>query len=123
MLINLSNHPSSKWDETQLYEANRQFGTVDDVPFPNIPPDWDTEEVKTLAREYFEKIKFTEKEKGEKPVIHITGELVFCFILIQMLLKGGYDCITSTTERIVTEVNNVKTTVFKFKRFRNYSLI
>ena len=123
MLINLSNHPSSKWDVKQLNEAYLLFGTVQDESFPNIPPDWDMEQVETLACEYFEKIKSIEKETGAKPTIHITGELVFCFVLIQMLLKDGFRCITSTTERIVKEENNVKITVFNFIKFRNYKLI
>ena len=122
MLINLSNHPSSKWDVKQLNEANLLFGTVQDESFPNIPPDWDMEQVETLAREYFEKIKSIEKKTGAKPAIHITGELVFCFLLIQMLLHDGFRCITSTTERIVKEENNVKITVFNFIKFRNYKL-
>jgi len=124
MLINLSNHPhKSKWDHTQLNAANQQFGEIEDIQFPNIQPDWDVAQIETLAREYYEQIKTKENTTKEKPVIHITGELVFCFSLIQMLLKDGFRCITSTTERIVKEENNEKTTVFMFKKFRDYKLL
>lgn len=120
MLINLSNHPATDWPVGQKTAAT-QFGEIRDIPFPNIPPDWDTEPVKTLAYEYLDRIKLIERETGSKPVVHIAGEPVFCFFLIQMLLKENILCITSTTERIVEEESNIKTTIFKFKRFRKYS--
>lgn len=123
MLINLSNHPSSKWGEAQRNTAWQQFGDIQDMPFPNITPDWDTDEVETHAGEFYGRIKEIEIEIGEKPVIHITGEITFCFLLIQMLLNDGFRCITSTTERIVKEENGIKTSEFKFKRFRNYIII
>ena len=37
MFINLSNHPSSQWDQGQLNEA-RKLGRVIDMPFPNVSP-------------------------------------------------------------------------------------
>ena len=33
MLINLTNHPLSKWDEAQL-QAAAQYGECVDIPFP-----------------------------------------------------------------------------------------
>ena len=120
MLINLTNHPSSSWSISQRETTSLQFGTIRDIPFPNIPPDWNTEDVETLAKEYFEQITSITNETGEKPVIHIAGEPVFCFILINMLLDANFSCVTSTTERIVIEENNVKTATFMFKQFRSY---
>lgn len=38
MLINLSNHPYEKWDETQKQAAIEAFGRVEDYPFPPIDP-------------------------------------------------------------------------------------
>jgi hypothetical protein len=119
MLINLSNHPSTKWDKSQL-DAATQFGEIRDISFPNISPDWDVAQVKELACDYFKQIKSMAKGWKEKPVIHISGEPVFCFLLIQMLLKEKFSCITSTTERIVREDGNTKTTIFEFKQFRKY---
>jgi hypothetical protein len=117
MLINLSNHPSLKWDKPQL-DAATQFGEILDISFPNISPDWDVAQVEELACDYFKQIKSMAKAWKEKPVIHIAGEPVFCFLLIQMFLKEKFPCITSTTERIVREDGNIKTTIFKFKQFR-----
>ena len=42
--INLSNHPSDKWDEKQM-EAAKQYGEVMDIPFPSIPAQADENEV------------------------------------------------------------------------------
>jgi len=116
MLINLTNHPSSAWGEEQRNAAIQQFGAIEDMCFPNIPPDSDTKEVEALAAAKYAEIKLKEAELGEKPVIHVAGEQVYCFLLIQLLLKDGFRCITSTTERDENKV-------FHFKRFRRYKLL
>ena len=46
--INLSNHPSAAWGADQLAAA-AQYGTIVDVPFPNIDPTLSTEEVLRLV--------------------------------------------------------------------------
>jgi hypothetical protein len=121
MLINLSNHPSSKWDEAQQ-KAAASFGKILDISFPSIPPEWDTDQVEILARKYLEQIKAIDLESTERPVVHIAGELVFCYLLIQLLLKEQFLCVTSTTERIVKEEKNVKTTRFEFIKFRAFKI-
>lgn len=121
MLINLSNHPSKNWETAQI-EAASQYGEIIDITFPNIPPYWDTVQVEKLSKEYFKHIKEIKKTEKEKPVIHIAGEPVFCFLLINILLKEDYIVFTSTTERIVEKINNEKISVFKFKKFRKFKL-
>ena len=122
MLINLSNHPSSIWSEKQLLAAF-PFGEILDIPFPCIPPDWETEQVEHCALDYFEKIRAIAQKSDESPIIHIAGEPVFCFILIQLLLKNRFSCITSTTERIVTVKEGTKVSEFKFNQFRRFKII
>jgi len=131
MLINLSNHPAYKieneekiyiWDGEQL-NAISQYGEIVNLPFPNIPPDYTTEQVFDLATEYMNKCVTLIQSSNDESAIHITGEMTFCFVLIQLLLKEGYTCIASTTERIVEEKDGVKKSVFKFVRFRNYKLL
>ena len=131
MLINLSNHPAYKiendkeicvWDEKQMKTVS-EYGEIVDLPFPNIPPEYTTEEVQSLALEYLQKCE-TLILPGEKSAVHVTGEVTFCFILIQMLLKKGYKCMAATSERNVTEgENGEKIVKFKFKHFREYKLI
>jgi hypothetical protein len=55
MLINLSNHPSSGWSETQL-KAAREWGRIVDISFPVIDPEDDSENIKQLAVDYLCKI-------------------------------------------------------------------
>lgn len=123
MLINLSNHPSEKWEAAQL-EASSQYGEIIDIPFPNIPPECTAEEVRDLALLYLQKCENLIQPSGEESAIHITGELTFCFALIQILLKKGYKCITTTSERDVwRDENGGKIVNFNFKHFREYKLL
>lgn len=120
MIINLSNHPSSLWKDEQI-DAASQYGEIVDIPFPQVPPEWDDEQVKELAVKYFHTCM--ERINDKPSVVHLAGESVFCFFLLQYLLREGIECLTSTTERIVNNKDGVKESVFKFKRFRNYKLI
>ena len=131
MLINLSNHPAYKiengiktcnWDIKQM-EAASEYGTIIDLPFPNVPPEYTTEDIYSMSLDFLHEC---EKliPKGEKTTIHITGEVTFCFSLIQMLLKKGYGCIAATSNRNVT-VNDDgdKVVHYEFKHFRHYKII
>ena len=132
MLINLSNHPAYKedkdgkriylWKEPQL-KAAALYGEIRDMEFPNISPDLTTEDVYNLAEKYL-----NDCEKlipfNEESAIHITGEVTFCFYLIQMLLKKGYKCISATSERnVIAGEDGEKVVRFDFKRFREYKFI
>jgi hypothetical protein len=122
MLINLSNHPSADWSPEQIKAANEQFGETADLPFPSIPADWDAGEVGKLANDYFCQCKQFLENEDSASAVHLAGEPVFCFVLAQMLLKAGINCITSTTERIVYEDKGTKISEFRFCRFREYLL-
>jgi hypothetical protein len=122
VLINLSNHPSANWPEEQLQAASL-FGKIVDLPFPAIPPEWDTEQETNTAYEYLDKCKQLLCDKNEKSVVHLAGEPVFCFLLAQLLLKANIACLTSTTERIAVEENGTKTSEFRFGGFREYKLL
>ena len=115
MLLNLSNHPSSKWAETQIAIAKQQFGSVRDMKFPNIPPEATAAEVHALAEQYYICI-YTEAPK----VVHLMGEMTFTFALVTILKAAGITCIASTTNRIVEERDGKKIVQFEFIRFREY---
>ena len=55
MLLNLSNHPAHDpkrpWSKEHLRAAEKAFGLVEDVEFPNVPPEWGAEEVAARADE------------------------------------------------------------------------
>lgn len=121
MLINLSNHPSINWEQSQTEAAVRDFGDIIDIAFPHIDPQWDVDKIIELAKDYFNKILLElANHAGLNNAVHLMGETVFCFILANMLKRAGITCLASTTIRNANENNGVKTSVFEFVRFRKY---
>lgn len=125
MLLNLSNHPKTKWDYAQLQAALDQFGSVEDVPFPPIDPKASQQEVTVIAQEYVDKcLDILAKAPNEAShAVHIMGEYTFTYQFLKEMEKRGILCVASTTERIVTEDPadpTKKITVFKFVQFRPY---
>ena len=116
MLLNISNHPSAAWSINQKQAAETLYGSVQDMPFPNIPSQYSTEEVATLVEIFLEMILKTLPQ-----AVHLMGEMTFTFALVQALQEGGIDCIASTSERtVVDEGDGKKTVIFNFVRFREY---
>jgi len=120
MLINLSNHPSSGWNAVQKGAAS-VYENIVDLPFPKLDPWWSIEEIDQMAAIYEMKVAeiMTNKDSGQN-VVHLMGELTFCFALSKKLQKRGILCIASTTERIVVENGTSKISEFRFCRFREY---
>lgn len=119
VFINVSNHPSSGWQIDQL-DAAKMIGTIYDIPFPIISPDWGSEKVAMLAYAYRKKIKELLPEPDGVSVVHVMGESVFTFMLVSLLLSEQYIVVASTTERIVSYKGDEKISTFKFVRFRSY---
>lgn len=121
MLINLSNHPYEKWDQKQLRVAIDKYGSVKDIQFPAIDSMADSEHVFNLAAEYLALCKNIGLHDTSSPIaIHIAGELCFVFHFVTLAKFCNLMCICSTTQRVVTEEKNIKTSIFEFVRFRNY---
>lgn len=121
MLINLSNHPYEKWDEKQKYAALNQFGSVVDIPFPEIDPAADTEEVTSLVSEYLLQCKAKLAELiGTSNAVHISGEPCFLYQFVALAKEHQINCVCSTTLRLVRNEGNIKTSVFQFVQFRKY---
>jgi len=121
MLINLSNHPYSKWSEQQYKSAIENYTEIKDIPFPVIDPYNDAEEVLLKAKEYMKLcIDELSEYPGQRNAVHIMGEFNFTYILVSALLSKKIECITSTTERNVVDDGDRKITVFKFVKFREY---
>ena len=120
MLLNLSNHPSQKWSTEQTALAQQQYGGVVDMPFPNVPPEVDTEGVIALAQKYQQDILDLVLQYPNLTV-HLMGELSFCFALVKMLQMQGISVVCSTTERtLIEEKDGLKTALFRFNHFRQY---
>jgi len=129
MLINLSNHPSTKWSPEQLAAA-QVFGKVVDLPFPDVDPSGGEAYIRSLCESYLQKIDHISRDGASTvsmtcPVsevtVHIMGEMTLTFALVNALQSRGTTCVASTTERIVTEANGVRTSAFHFRQFRKYT--
>jgi hypothetical protein len=116
MLLNLSNHPSSSWPEKQTQEAEKEYGPIQDMPFPHIDPKSDDQQIRELAQIYLDQI-ITLKPAA----VHLMGELTFTFALVELLKSHGIPCLASTTTRNTEDLpEGKKITHFQFVRFRNY---
>ena len=119
LLINLTNHPSSRWSEKQL-EAARVYGEIYDMPFPAIDEMGDEEYIALLADEFL--LKILEIAKSNSIVVHLMGELTFTLALLKLLQANGIECIASTSKRIVKgeTAGHKEEVIFRFERFRRY---
>lgn len=124
MLINLSNHPSAKWNEYQRSAAIKKYGQITDMSFPDIDPSLSIEEVSSLAASFFNRInKIVDVccKTSQNHAVHIQGEFTFVFQLVALLKNSGILCLASTSARTVTELDNGEKIVkFQFVRFRKY---
>lgn len=125
MLLNLSNHPLSKWSAEQRLAAERLYGSVQDVAFPDIDPAGSLESVSNLVQETVHRCVDLLDSSSEKPhAVHIMGEFTFTYLFVREMERRNILCVASTTERIVSDnPDGSKTTVFKFVQFRPYFFV
>lgn len=145
-IINLSNHPCTKWSKEQVETAwNLQLPScknggspsgytvvtgVEDWPFPQVDPRLDEIGLACLVVNTIDALI---KEHGENIAVHIMGESGFVVKAVNCLKTRqhetsdgvGITCFHSTTERIVTEEvqpdgSVKKQATFKFVAFREY---
>src|SRR5690606_24231413 len=120
MLLNLSNHPSNFWPEKQQMAALKEYGEVRDLPFPNIPPEWDTDQVIDFSNVYLRKILAL----GPFQAVHLQGEFTYSLAMVHKFQEEDIKAIVSTTRRIVeVEKKGTKVSRFDFVRFREYPRI
>ena len=115
MLLNLSNHPSTHWPDNQVQLATKLYHTITDMPFPQISPELNSDQLELLVEEYELLVR-----KANPIAVHIMGELTFTYRLVNRLKAIGINCIASTTERKVSIENNIKKSQFEFVQFREY---
>ena len=115
MLINLSNHPSTKWSEKQLAATTSAYGTVTDIPFPHINPSAALDEVSMLVDDYICKIKLMPPAS-----VLIAGELTFTHLFLRRCEEIGILCVAATSDRLVEEIDGKKMVTFDFVQFRPY---
>lgn len=115
MLLNLSNHPSQKWTTAQRSTADYYYQRVLDMVFPDIDPEWTTQQVSAFAM-----YKCSEIVALKPDAVHIMGEMTFTYALVNLLKAAGIKCIASTTKRNVEEVDGKQISTFQFVQFREY---
>ena len=118
MFINFSNHPSRLWAEEER-NAALQYGTIEDLAFPQVPADMSSEGVCKLAEEYAEKILAKQPD-----CVMCQGEFCLSWHVIDRLKEAGVRVAAACSERIVEEVygenGTEKRSVFRFVQFREY---
>lgn len=119
LFINLSNHPSSGWEEEQL-NAARAFGEIVDMAFPAVDPTATREQVQALAEQCVTDILAL---GGSEITVHVMGEMTLTYHIVRQLEKHDIPCLASTTERIVTDVDGKKVPTFNFVQFREYTRV
>lgn len=117
--INYTNHPSANWSEAQR-QAAQIYGEIMDMDFPEIEPQWDEEQVASLACHQAEEII------ALKPAaVLVQGEFTFSYALISLLQQAGIRVLAACSQRCTESVINekqetIRRSVFKFVRFRQY---
>lgn len=118
VFINLSNHPSQKWSEEQK-EAAQKYGEIVDIPFPQINPEMTSTKVYNTANWWVKNI-LSAYNNDDIVSIHVMGEMTFTHAFVKIATAHNIPCFASTTERVTTEKDGVKTSVFQFVQFRQY---
>lgn len=120
VFINLSNHPSGKWDEEQK-KAAMHYGEIIDIPFPEIPAQADEREVEELADQYLDQIL-----QHKCGAVMVQGEFTFTYHLVKQLEEKHIPALAACSERSVEEIvepdgSNARKVSFRFVRFRRYT--
>jgi len=117
IFINLTNHPVEKWSNEQKAAAT-VYGEPMDMPFPSVSPEMENEEMDRLVEDYAGQIE--KLCQTHRITVHLMGEMTFTFRLVGRLKAMGIRCVASTTERVAEEQDGVRTSIFKFVKFREY---
>jgi len=128
ILVNCSNHPSTRWGE----EQRQGWDVIVDVPFPEVKPHWDTLDrgyLDTLANlrkaivEAFEDAM--QAEEDAEGHLMLQGEFSVCYELFKERFAtfSRVRFVVPTTERVSVEETlpdgtTKKTQVFRFVRWR-----
>ncbi len=121
IFVNFSNHPSSRWDELQRKEAEK-YGEIVDMPFPDVPTDYDEGQIEELALKYTNQIK---NMNGQIAAAMVQGEYTLTYAIVRALRDEGINVLSACSQRDVKvetdkEGNKIKVTKFTFSRFRRY---
>ena len=119
MLLNLTNHPFRRWPTEQQRTALQRWGTVKDLPFPEVPPESTTRQVALLARE-----TVLRAAQLEPDAVLCQGEMTLTLVLTALLQRRGIPVYAAVSRRQSREHRQgqavVKTSEYCFHGFREY---
>ena len=119
VFVNLSNHPSDNWDNTQIAAAS-VFGEIVDVPFPTVPTLCSDKDMDKLVKKAIGSVLKVAYPACEVTV-HVMGEMTLTYRIVSQLKARGIHCVASTSERVVDDIGNgEKISKFHFVSFREY---
>ena len=119
MFINLTNHPFERWEQSQKAAA-MEYGEIREYAFPNVPPEYTTQEVRKLADAIA-----TEIAALKPSAVLCQGEMTLTYELVRLFKQKDIKVFASCSERNTIERINesghaVKVSEFCFVQFREY---
>lgn len=114
IFVNFTNHPSKHWEEAELLAAQK-YGTIVDIPFPDVDPDGKENYIAQLAGEYMEKIICLHPS-----AVLCQGEFCLVYRIVSYLKQKKITVLSACSERIVIEKKQRKQVIFRFRQFREY---
>ena len=116
-LINISNHPSNKWETGQSLD----YGKVIDIPFPAINYD---SNFQRIADSIYDTIRNRYHRTPRDCTVMVQGQHVATFAIVATLMSCGFRCVSAFTDRIVSEnPDGTKLSRFVFGGYQEYSSI
>lgn len=119
--INLSNHPSSKWDGSQRAAALALADVIVDYSFPQVDPAATDDQLNKVANALCADIDPVGRDYNI--VVMAQGDFCLTFKVVARLLKAGIRVVAATSSRNTVDLPDGRKVVqFNFVQFRDYSL-
>jgi hypothetical protein len=116
--VNLTNHPSTHWERDQAEAALSLAERIEDVRFPNVPPEASEKDLAAMAEACVAQLPPTSTHAL------VQGEFTLAFEIVRRLQERNITCLAATTDRQVENSGGGrKTSRFRFVRFRSYPLL
>lgn len=118
VFINHTNHPSEGWEAEQV-KAAECYGSIADVPFPDVDPRLDRDGVLDLAK----KSLTTILEMNPSAVL-CQGDFSYTYAMVNLLKQHNVTVLAASSERFSEMLDDgsirKRISIFRFVRFREY---
>lgn len=119
VFVNHTNHASANWSAAQRSAAEK-FGRIVDFLFPEIPPSFTAEEVRSTVLKNLQEIL-----RLEPTAVLCQGEFSYTVAMVEELKKNKIPALAATSARAVSEIveadgSTKKVSIFQFVQFRPY---